>query len=63
MNNTWETSIDLIVYNWASKDWIKCKSKYQEDWTQWIQNYEIETGTGRWLKTFDYWYVKWASYV
>ena len=34
---------------------FNCKGKYQEDWTEWIQKYELEAGTGRWLKIFDYW--------
>ena len=57
INNIWETSIDIEVYKWASKDWIKCKGYYQEDCTQWAQNYELEAGTGRWLRKFDYWQV------
>ena len=54
INNTWEASINIEIYNWASKDWAKCKGEYQEDCTQWAQDYELEAGTGRWLRKFDY---------
>ena len=54
INNTWEVSINLEIFNWASMDWIKCKGEYQENCTQWTENYELEKGTGRWLRKFDY---------
>ena len=55
VNNTWETSIQLTVFNWASKDWVKCKGFYQDDWTQWTTNYYLKDDSGQCLIVFDYW--------
>ena len=33
VGQTTETPIYITIYNWASKDWMKCSGPYQSEWT------------------------------
>ena len=53
VDQTAETSIYITIYNWASKDWVKCSGPYQSDWTLWADNFYLDS-TGIWLHSYIY---------
>ena len=40
-NQSAEIQVQVNVLNWASKDWLKWRSQYQEDWVEWKENYRL----------------------
>ena len=40
-NQSAEMQVQINVLNWASKDWLKWTSQYQEDWVKWKENYRL----------------------
>ena len=44
-NQTAETTMSIVVYNWASKDCTKWTGIYQKDWTQWVDRYVLDDQT------------------
>ena len=52
-NQSAETIVQVNVLNWASKDWLECRSQYQSDWTKCKENYKLE-GDGVWYRDTIY---------
>ena len=52
-NQTAEIPIYIIIYNWSSKDWVKCSGPYQSEWKLWINNFYLDS-TGIWLHSYIY---------
>ena len=48
-----EVSLKLNVISWASKDWLKCKNNLQSGWTEWVENYVLDS-SGVWLWSSTY---------
>ena len=48
-----EVSFELNVISWASKDWLKCKNNLQSGWTEWVENYVLDS-SGAWLWSSTY---------
>ena len=44
-NQTAETTVNITVYSWASKDCSKWTGIYQKDWIQWIDRYILDDQT------------------
>ena len=48
-----EVSFKINVISWASKDWLKCKNNLQSGWTEWVENYVLDS-SGTWLLSSTY---------
>ena len=48
-----EVSFKINVISWASKDWLKCKNNLQSGWTEWVENYVLDS-SGAWLWSSTY---------
>ena len=48
-----EVLFKLNVISWASKDWLKCKNNLQSGWTEWVENYVLDS-SGAWLWSSTY---------
>ena len=53
VGQTAETPIYITIYNWASKDWVKCSGPYQSDCKLWTDNFYLDS-TGIWLHSYIY---------
>ena len=52
-NQSAETTVQINVLNWASKDWLEWKSQYQADWVKWKESYTLGAdGVWYWKTTF-----------
>ena len=52
-NQSAETMVQVNVLNWASKDWLECRSQYQSDWVKCKENYKLG-GDGGWYRDTIY---------
>ena len=41
MQQSAEIIVDVIVANWASKDWAKCVSEFESGWIEWKYNFKL----------------------
>ena len=55
VNNTWETPIEVTVYDWASKDCLKWSGAYEKDWTMCKEDFKLDIESGKCINTFIYW--------
>ena len=52
-NQSAETIVQVNALNWASKDWLECKSQYQSDWVKCKENYKLGVDGG-WYRNAIY---------
>ena len=52
-NQSAETIVQVNALNWASKDWLECKSQYQSDWVKCKENYKLGVD-GVWYRNAIY---------
>ena len=52
-NQSAETMVQVNVLNWASKDWLECRSQYQSDWVKCKENYKLGRDGG-WYRNAIY---------
>ena len=52
-NQSAETIVQANALNWASKDWLECKSQYQSDWVKCKENYKLGVDGG-WYRNAIY---------
>ena len=52
-NQSAETIVQVNVLNWASKDWLECRSQYQSDWIKCKENYKLGVDGG-WYRNTNY---------
>ena len=52
-NQSAETIVQVNVLNWASKDWLECRSQFQSDWVKCKENYKIGVD-GVWFRNTIY---------
>ena len=52
-NQSAETIVQVNVLNWASKDWLECRSQYQSGWVKCKESYKIGVD-GVWFRNTIY---------
>ena len=52
-NQSVETIVQVNALNWASKDWLECRSQYQSDWAKCKENYKLGVD-GVWYRNAIY---------
>ena len=52
-NQSAEIIVQVNALNWASKDWLECKSQYQSDWIKCKENYKLGAD-GVWYRNAIY---------
>ena len=55
-NQSAETMVQVNVLNWASKDWLECRSQYQSGWVKCKENYKLGVDGGWYRNTYYFAY-------